>query len=334
MTITGRRQVLGGLGAAMASGLLPKLAFAQAQSIDIGAMGVGTSWYQYGVLLSQFFNKALPDGSIVNVRPYAGGDGNVRLIESNDRIQMGMTFSANLAWAKAGMTEISDATADNVRLLWGALDQYYLGMMAQASFQYDTMTEALESGTGLDISTLSPGTLAEIGTNLLLSAHDMTEASLTQAGGRLNRVGIQAASEALVTDRSDIWINPISKGHPRLTELSISNDIKILGLSEADLKKMAELGFTPAVLPGGSFRGQDEDVTLPGTSTTLIVNAEMDEETAYSLTKALIDNLDDIKSQNASLAGMSVERAADTALAGGIELHPGAARAFEEAGVI
>lgn len=333
--IIGRRTVLGGLGAATASALLPgSPALAQAQTIDIGTMGVGSTWYQYGVMLSQYFKRNLPDNSVVNVRPYAAADGNLRLIEANDRIQIGMTFSTNIAWAKSGMTDVSDATAENVRLIAAGLDQYYVGMAAPASMAHDTISAALDAGEKLTISTLSPGSLGEIGTMLVLRAHGLDEAAFNARGGTVNRVGIQAASEAVVTGRADVWINPISRGHPRMTELAISHDIKILGLSDEAMAKMAEFGFTPTVLPAGTFNGQDADVMLPGTSTTLIVNEAMSDETAYQVTKALIDNLDAIKSENASLSGLTVQKAADSSLAGGLELHPGAIRAYKEAGAI
>jgi len=329
-----RRTVLGGLSAAAVSGLLPGAALAQAETIDIGTMGVGSTWYQYGVLLSQYIKQGLPDGSIVNVRPYAAADGNLRLIEADDRIKLGLTFSTNIAWAKAGMTEISDATADNVQLIAAGLDQYYIGMAALASQEYDTISAALEVGDGPAISTLPPGSLGEIGTIQILRAHGMDEAALEAQGGSITRVGIQAAAEAVVTKRSDVWLNPISRGHPRMTELTISNDIKLLGISDEAMAKMTDLGFSAAVLPAGSFKGQDEDITLPGTSTTLIANAALSEETVYQVTKSLIDNLDAIKSENASLSGLTLEGMADTTRAGNIELHPGAKRAYEEAGVI
>lgn len=297
-------------------------------------MGVGSSWYQYGALLSQYFKHGLPEGTIVNVRPYAAADGNLRLIEADEKIQLGMTFSTNLAWARAGMTEVSDATADNVRLVAAGLDQYYVGMAAAASKPYDTLSEALKAGNGPRISTLPPGSLGEIVTNLLLRAHGMDEAALEAQGGSIDRVGIDAASSAVASGKADVWINPIAQGHPKMTELTISHDVKLLGVSEEAMAKMTEFGFSPAVLPAGSFEGQSADLQLPGTATTLIANASMDDELVYGITKSLIDNMDAIKAENASLRRLSPETAADTSLAGGIDLHPGAQRAYNEAGII
>jgi TRAP transporter TAXI family solute receptor len=328
-----RRDVLGGLGAAAALGLAPRSAMAQAIAIDMGTHDVGTTWYQYGVMLSQYLQAGMPAGSLVNVRPYAAAEGNLLLIEANDRIQIGMTFSTNVAWARAGLTDITQATANNVRLIAAGLDQYYIGMTALRSKGYGTVTKALEAA-GSRITTGPAGSLGAQATQLILRAHGLDEAKLTAAGGSVTRVGVQAASEAAVTGRADVWINPISEGHPRMTELALSHDVEIIELADSQMAELTKLGFVPSILPAGSFRGQDVDKTLPGMSTVIIANAALDEQTAYLITKSLIDNVEKIRAENASMKVMAPKTMADVALGGGAELHPGAARAYREAGVL
>jgi TRAP transporter TAXI family solute receptor len=268
------------------------------------------------------------------VRDYAGGDGNLRLIEANDRIQLGMTFAMNLAWARNRMTEITDATADNVRLIAGGLDQYYVGMIAQDSLGSSSITELLEAGEGLDFSTSQAGSTSEIGLMQILAAHGVDEATLSSRGGSISRVSLQAASENMATGRVDVWVQMIVAGHPRLSELAFSNDLQLLGMSDEAMSNLESRGFVPAELPGGVFQGIDDPVVMPGTSTILIANAAMDEEVAYAMTRGIIENIDAIKSENAALRNFTLERAADVESNGGAPLHPGAERAYREAGVI
>lgn len=68
-----------------------------------------------------------------------------------------------------------------------------------------------------------------------------------------------------------------------------------------------------------------------------VVRKEMDEELAYQLTKAVLDNLDAIKSKTPFLPNVSlgeIENTATTGMCGAMPLkyHPGAVRAWEEAG--
>ena len=63
----------------------------------------------------------------------------------------------------------------------------------------------------------------------------------------------------------------------------------------------------------------------------------MDEELAYQLTKAVLNNLDAIKSKTPFLPQVSLGEVADTATTGmcgamPLKYHPGAVRAWEEAG--
>ena len=68
-----------------------------------------------------------------------------------------------------------------------------------------------------------------------------------------------------------------------------------------------------------------------------VVRKDMDEELAYQLTKAVLDNLDAIKSKTPFLPTVALGEVEDTATTGmcgamPLKYHPGAVRAWEEAG--
>lgn len=63
----------------------------------------------------------------------------------------------------------------------------------------------------------------------------------------------------------------------------------------------------------------------------IVVSKDMDEQTAYDLTAAVWDNIDEIKASSAQLNLLDVSTATQALSA---ELHPGAARYFRERGVI
>jgi uncharacterized protein len=330
-----RRNFLGAVGGATALGAMaPRMAMAQGVNIDMATMGVGSAWYQYGISLSQYIGAGLPSGSIVTVRDFAGGDGNLRLIEADQRVQLGMTFSMNVAWARNRMTEITDATADNVRLIAGGLDQYYVGMVAQTSIGVRSVSEILDAGRGLRVSTSQAGSTSDIGALQILAAHGVDEAANNARGGSYARVSLQAASENMITGRSDVWVQMIVAGHPRVSELSFSHNIRLLGMSEEAMANMQAAGFGRAEMPAGTFNGMDEPVVMPGASTILIANAAMDDDVAYRITRAIIDNMDALKAENAGFRDWTLQRAADVEAGGGAPLHPGAERAYREAGVI
>ena len=330
-----RRGFLGAMGGAAAlSAMSPRMAMAQGVNIDIATMGVGGLWYQYGITLSQYIGPYLPAGSVVTVRDFAGGDGNLRLIEANQRVQVALTFAMNISWSRNRMTHITDSTAENVRLIAGGLDQFYLGMMALRSLGATTMSEVWDAGRGLRISTTQPGSTGEIATGLLLQAHGLDEAENSRRGGSLTRVSMQAASENMITDRADVWINMLVAGQPRATELAFSHDMTFLSLSDEAQAFMTDHGFPPAYLPADTFHRQTEAVRLPATETVIIVNSELDDDIAYRITMSLIENMEAIRGETAALSNFTPERAVDVERAGGAPLHPGAERAYREAGFI
>lgn len=68
-----------------------------------------------------------------------------------------------------------------------------------------------------------------------------------------------------------------------------------------------------------------------------VVRTDMDEELAYQLTKAVLDNLDAIRAKTPFLPNVALGEIADTSVTGmcgamPLKYHPGAVRAWEEAG--
>ncbi len=333
LTVSRREFVVGSLAAStvLASGWP---AFAQAQSIDIGTMAAGSSWYQYGIQMAQFLQAALPAGGTVNVRPYAAAVGNVKLINSGERIQVGMTFSCNLQWALQNMTDVQDATAENVRALAGNLDQYYLVIVTKAGSGFGNLSEALAAKKPVRFTCLQPGSLGAVTTEMLLRAHGIDEATLKSWGGSINRGALEAAAAALVEGKADVWVQPAAVGHPKVQEIAYTHDVEWCTITDEAMQKMVDLGYQRAVLPAGSFDDMTGDMTVPGATTVLIVNKDMPEDLAYGLTKQLIENAEALKSQNKALSPFDPKIAWKPENVGGVPLHPGAERAYRDAGMM
>ena len=110
--------------------------------------------------------------------------------------------------------------------------------------------------------------------------------------------------------------------------------MRFLELSEDALEYVCnKTGTTPTIMPAGTFRGLDKDMVVPGWSTVLITNANLPEDVAYAITKALIENKDSIAAAWAPMKNFKVEKAAK--LNPPIyPLHPGAERYYREIGVL
>ena len=88
--------------------------------------------------------------------------------------------------------------------------------------------------------------------------------------------------------------------------------------------------WTPYTIAAGTYPGQDSDVETVAQPNFLAVNADVDENHVYLLTKTIYENLPFLQAIHPATKAMALEKA----LAGlPVPLHPGAARYYAEAGV-
>ncbi|MBP5752082.1 MAG: TAXI family TRAP transporter solute-binding subunit, partial [Treponema sp.] len=87
--------------------------------------------------------------------------------------------------------------------------------------------------------------------------------------------------------------------------------------------------YTKTVIPGGTYNGTDDDIDALAIKATLAVNAELDEDTVYEMTKTLFNNLDELSQANAKGKEVSVPSAVTGV---SVPFHPGAKKFFAEVG--
>ena len=122
-------------------------------------------------------------------------------------------------------------------------------------------------------------------------------------------------------------------GYPTSAVMQLANTDKVRFVEISD-DKMAELTkklpyYSKVVIPAATYK-TDKDGVVVGLNNVLIVNKDMDEKTAYNITKAIYDNLEALSTYHASIKQVSLSNVAQSP----IPLHPGAAKYFKEKGLI
>lgn len=148
-----------------------------------------------------------------------------------------------------------------------------------------------------------------------------------------------AAQQSFQDGQFDVYVGSVAVGSQALNELSLQRDIKVLGVSEEVRASDAWQAFLvnaaqfESVIPAGSYAGQtngDADQVSTASAMMMSVQASMDDDTAYALTKAYWDNLSAMMNANALMKSIDP----DKPFAGmNATLHPGAVRYYEEAGI-
>lgn len=303
--------------------------------LAFATLSQGTAWYSHGISVGNTIADQAEDITNVEVLTYAGGIGNPELVAEGE-VDLAFSFNTFTGWAYEGRenTPFEGEAHDNLRVLVGGLDEYWFGPIASADFEADTLDQVIEGEIGVDMMSLPAGTAEEALTPMVLEAHGSSLEEVESWGGSIEHTSPDVSSNAIRDGQADLWFQSLTDGHPAVTELAQTNDVKFLSVSEEARDYLEEFGLASEVLPAGTFNGQDEEVPLVGWSTGIIVSEEMDDETAYAITEAIIENAESLTSANAGMSAFDPESAFSEEINGDVPLHPGAEAYYRDAGLM
>lgn len=147
-----------------------------------------------------------------------------------------------------------------------------------------------------------------------------------------------AANQAWEDGKFDVFMRPGTMGSAAVDQFGSKRPFRLLGIPQDVIgtaawdKYLETPGYAADTMPAGTYQNQannDSDLLVSAYVMFTSVNKDMDEQTAYDLTKAMFENLDDAHSVNAGLAPLTLENAFVSLAA---PLHPGALRYYDEVG--
>jgi TRAP transporter TAXI family solute receptor len=126
-------------------------------------------------------------------------------------------------------------------------------------------------------------------------------------------------------------------GHPtaNIKDAANSTDIDLISLDNvpAAQKLVAEKPYYAwGVIPAGMYKGVNHPTKTYGVKAILVTSDKMDEKTVYYLTKAVLDNFDKFKHMHPAYKNLTKKdllKGFDHSM-----MHPGAVKAFKEAGLL
>jgi hypothetical protein len=147
---------------------------------------------------------------------------------------------------------------------------------------------------------------------------------------------LQAAeqSQALCDNNIDAMIYTV--GHPSgsIQEATTACDSVLVDVSNEATEALVEANpfYRVATIPGGMYRGNDEDTTTFGVGATFVTSTAVSEDVVYEVVKAVFENFDQFKSLHPAFAVLEKEQMVSDGLSA--PLHPGAERYYREAGLL
>jgi TRAP transporter TAXI family solute receptor len=141
-------------------------------------------------------------------------------------------------------------------------------------------------------------------------------------------------SQALADNNVDAIVFTV--GHPNgsIQEATTTTDARLIPVAGPEVDALVEANpyYSKAVIPGGMYSGNPDDVETFGVRATFVSSAAVPEEVVYQVVKAVFENFEDFKQLHPAFANLEKEELITAALSA--PLHPGAERYYKEAGLM
>ena len=300
------------------------LAASSALAVDINFVTAGSAstFYPISVTIVDLWNQAI-EGMHAVATPSGGGVDNLNQALDGEA-QIGIA-NANLVYqSQQGLASFEGYANPDIRIFAGLYYNPNQLVATEASG-----INSVEDLIGKHVSVGPGGSTTVDEATVHLALYDATLESL-----QAEYMETSDAADAISNRQLDgVWI---MAGTPNaaVTQILTTTDSKLVPIPSdvVDALKVDYPWYASYTIPAGTYDGQDEDVATSAVKLTLFLTADVDEETAYQMTKVFWENWDNLTEAHAAL------RAADPKLAcedlAGVPLHEGSARYYREIGLI
>ncbi len=294
--------------------------------ITIGTGGVTGVYYPTGGAICRLVNQGRRDHGIrCSVESTGGSVYNINTIREGE-LEFGVAQSDWQYHAFNGTSRFEENGAfEGLRAVFSVHPEPFT-VVARA----DAGITSIEDLKGKRVNIGNPGSGQRGTMEVLMEALGWTTDDFALA----TELKAAEQSAALCDNQIDAMVYTV--GHPSgsISEATTACDSVLVEVSgEAVDGLIADNSFyRTATIPGGMYRGNDNDVMTFGVGATFVSSADVSEEVVYTLVKSVFDNIDDFKGLHPAFANLDP---ADMASAGlSAPIHDGAAKYYKEAGLM
>lgn len=296
----------------------------KSQFLTIATASTGGTYYPIGVGMGNLWSEKLKDKGIK-----ATGQSSAGSVENIDLLKKGEAQLAILqgligAQAYSGKGNFQGNEYKDLRtisMLWPNVEHFVL------------MNDKIESGNISDIkgNSFSVGPQAsgtEQSTLVIMEALGLTKEDITP-----EYLGYDDTISAMRDGRLDGGSLPAGVPVAAITDMYASGvDASVLEVTDEQLEEINSIFNTwyRFEIPAGTYPKVDKVINTIAQPNLLAVSKELDEDTVYTLTKSLYENLDEMYKVHNSAKNITLETALDGLPA---PLHAGAYKYFKEAGL-
>ncbi|RKF14714.1 TAXI family TRAP transporter solute-binding subunit [Roseovarius spongiae] len=311
-------------GAAVAAIMAPA-AHAE-EFITIGTGGVTGVYYPTGGAICRLVNKERKEHGIrCSVESTGGSVYNIKTIRAGE-LEFGVAQSDWQYHAYNGTSKFEeDGPFEKLRAVFSVHPEPFT-VVARA----DSGIKTFDDLKGKRVNIGNPGSGQRGTMEVLLDAKGWTTDDFELA----TELKAAEQSAALCDNQIDAMVYTV--GHPSgsIQEATTACDSVLVEVAGPVVDKLVEENpfYRTATIPGGMYRGNDEDAKTFGVGATFVTSADVSEDAVYAVVSAVFNNFDTFKGLHPAFANLDPEEMATAGLSA--PLHPGAAKYYKEKGWI
>ncbi|WP_100639833.1 TAXI family TRAP transporter solute-binding subunit [Marinobacter salexigens] len=294
--------------------------------VTIGTGGVTGVYYPAGGAICRLVNMDRKEHGIrCSVESTGGSVYNLNAI-SQGELDLAVAQSDWQYHAYNGTSQFKDSGANtNLRAVFSLHPEPFTVVASKGSG-----IKNFEDLAGKRVSVGNPGSGQRATAEVLMDEMGWTMDKFSLAA----ELKAAEQSQALCDGNIDAFFYTV--GHPSgaIKEATTSCDSVLVNVYNDSAKKLIDDNpyYRKAVIPGGMYRGSDNDVTTFGVAATFVSSTDVPNEVVYEVVKAVFENFDSFKRLHPAFANLKKEEMVSDALSA--PLHPGAAKYYKEAGLI
>lgn len=309
------------------------VAHAEPVNLTLSGGNPGGLWSLLGAGIDRAA-KASDGASVVTYQATGGGFANIALL-NRESTDLGLIHDAEAQIALQG-GEPFQAPIENMRAIgymynWAPM-HFFLDRGMAEEYGIDSLDDIAGSGAPIRIGINRSGNITSNVALAMLAEVGVTEEALQEMGGQFVRAGANEQADLIQDGRLDMITNGIFVNHSSFRAVDQNSDVVLLSVPEDVIEATnAMFGTGTMTIPAGSYSNQPGDVPSVALGAMLVTSESMSDDTAYSLTKSLVEHIDQVRAVHGSMAALSPDLLARPSV---LPFHPGAERAYEEAGLI
>ena len=282
--------------------------------------GTGGTYYPFGGAIANIWNTKL-DNMNVTAQATGASAENLRLINKGEA-EYAIVQNDVMDYAYHGTDLFAGEKLSNVQTIGTLYPEVVQIAVSKASG-----IKSIHDFKGKRISVGDAGSGVEFNAKQILEGYGLTFDDIKKSN-----LSFKESAEGIQNGTLDGCFITAGVPNSALQELAFTAGLILIPVDGAEADSICEKYsfYTQTTIPGGTYKGTDEDTPALAIKATLAVSSKLSEEVVYDMTKALFENLDELSRGHAKGKAVSAQ-AAITGVS--VPFHPGAKKYYKEIGL-